>query len=75
MNNTLIHDWNSYESNLDYDENLIRQQQNKESKKILESYNQMKNDYKLLKKYSNHWAIQNNPTVRLSIKELSKIFN
>lgn len=74
MNNTLIHDWNSYESNLDYCDDLICRQQIKESNKILENYNQMKNDYNLLKKYSNHWAIRTNPMVRKSIKELSKIF-
>ena len=54
MNNIITHDWNTYNSNLDED---FFYSSNKETN-LLEEYNQMKNDYNLLKSNSNKWFMK-----------------
>ena len=73
MNNTLIHDWNSYESNFDDSEiiNLI----NYNSKKNINELKQIKEDCKLMEKYSNCWFAKINPTFMNTFPKLNKIFN
>ena len=69
MNNIITHDWNTYNSNLNEDFFYSSNNNN-----LLEEYNQMKNDYNLLKKNSNQWYMHYFPKVRIALKNLEKIF-